>query len=181
MGDGTLFNHNIVVLICLAAARPSEGFNRTRDNYTHPVHSFSFWPLSLCSRSLFLFLWVSACEYKSHFSVWIFLFGCLSVPVHQPFIQSVSKSTCLPECPLFHFFLFLQSRCCCLSLHPSIMLPISHFHCQNLHLITSLASLRTPPHIHTHKIHNMTSIYNFSARQSNWHPEEFIVTLGGRT
>ena len=61
----------------------------------------------------------------------------LSVPVRQPIIQSVSKSASLPESPLFHFFLFSPTQRCCFSLYPSIMLPISHFHCQNMHLITS--------------------------------------------
>lgn len=52
--DGTPFSHSIIVLICRATARPSKGFNRTRQS--NKPHSFCFilaslsllWPSFFC-------------------------------------------------------------------------------------------------------------------------------------
>lgn len=88
----------------------------------------SFWPLSPCSAFRFSF---SHCAHKR--PIFQFVSSCVAMslcaPVHQPIIRSASKSASQPECPLFPPLSPSQRCFCCFALHPSIMLPISHFHC----------------------------------------------------
>lgn len=97
--------------------------------------------------------------------------------ISQSFIQRVTPLLCQSV----HYFISssFPSWCNCLSLHAAIMLPISHFHRQDMYLITSLASLLTPPH--THKRLNMSSIYNSTTCQSNWLPEVRVLSLGSES
>lgn len=64
--DGTPFNHSIIVLICRATARPSKGFNRTRQS--NQPHSFGFIlaSLSLLWPSFFLFFLPSFVSHWVH-------------------------------------------------------------------------------------------------------------------
>lgn len=112
--DRALFNHNIIVLICWAVACPSEGLTGPETiTHTHCSLCLSLASLSLLCLFCFLCFFISVSHGVHMRPISQAGSSCvavsLSVPVHQPIIHSVSKSTTLPECPLFHSFLLLHN------------------------------------------------------------------------